>query len=716
MKVPGSTNAPKPLNASDMEMWMACQSEGDIKKCQSLVPCDGDNGLCSLIDSNKKIKKVISWPFVSRRTFTGSETLRHLQADLKPSLFDQPLSLVCTEEDMLPKPILEILTILYLKGPSTEGIFRKAANEKARKELKEELNAGGNVVLENEPVHLLAVIFKDFLRNIPKKLLLSELYDEWMIALEKISHCKKMEAMKEVAGKLPQPNLLLLKHLLCVLHHISQNSAVNRMDSNNLAICVGPSILTPDHNQQLPLEAQKELTYKVKALVEFLIDNCSEIFGEDNSLLYSISDDDSLDKSEMLSPSQQNDSAYDSGDLEGDSNSSGFQDKDVQQAKSPASRLSSIELQSHQPQSQTASVSSLTPFKNSISQLDRRYSEPDMFSSQTYQEGRMKSQKLTKSEGDFVHQKEVGLKCQRLRKQMTRELCHSSLHRNKKPPNLTIKSHSGSELPRTSSSNSLDSSSPASDSSVFISSPLMSPSKTNAFIRPHSFSTKTSVGSDTSNQEFRKHSMSFSVATRKKELTKTQSCGTVGFQRGSFKKDSKRERELSCRIIQGTSTNSYKPGAVGCQPRPRFFSVDEVFKFVDQKNPGKPPSYKEAIKNCTAARLPSYSSLTVQHMRSAKLLPDSPPQCFRLNREVPNNVHKDISNDKLSVISDSQDKRQAMDVVIGIHSQANLPLTPQVYRLRTMSGSYQKNKQEYLIRRCSQPTFDHVQCAKESYV
>lgn len=54
----------------------------------------------------------------------------------------------------------DILAILCLKGPSTEGIFRKAASEKARKELKEELNCGGVVNLKQLPVHLLAVVFK----------------------------------------------------------------------------------------------------------------------------------------------------------------------------------------------------------------------------------------------------------------------------------------------------------------------------------------------------------------------------------------------------------------------------------------------------------------------------------------------------------------------------------------------------------------------------
>lgn len=47
-----------------------------------------------------------------------------------------------------------------MKGPSTEGVFRKAANEKARKELKEDLNKGGNVDLKSKSVHLLAVVLK----------------------------------------------------------------------------------------------------------------------------------------------------------------------------------------------------------------------------------------------------------------------------------------------------------------------------------------------------------------------------------------------------------------------------------------------------------------------------------------------------------------------------------------------------------------------------
>uniref|UniRef100_A0A8C8VMY5 T-cell activation Rho GTPase-activating protein n=1 Tax=Pelusios castaneus TaxID=367368 RepID=A0A8C8VMY5_9SAUR len=262
MKVLSSCNAPKILNPNNMETLIECQSEGDIKKCH-LVSCDSEDGLSQLIDGNKRRKKVISWPFPRKWNSTISESSGHLESDLKTSLFDQPLSIVCGEDDTLPQPIQDILTALYLKGPSTEGIFRKAANEKARKELKEELNSGGKVDLESKPVHLLAVVFKDFLRNIPHKLLSSEFYDQWMTAMEKQSNHDRIEGLKEVAEKLPRPNLLLLKHLVFVLHHLSKTCHINRMDSSNLAICIGPNLLTPKHDETLPLEVQKQLNDKV---------------------------------------------------------------------------------------------------------------------------------------------------------------------------------------------------------------------------------------------------------------------------------------------------------------------------------------------------------------------------------------------------------------------------------------------------------------------
>ncbi|XP_069643575.1 T-cell activation Rho GTPase-activating protein-like isoform X2 [Haliaeetus albicilla] len=86
-----------------------------------------------------------------------------------------------------------------------------------------------------------------------------------------------------VAEKLPAANLLLLKWLLSLLQHIGHNTAASKMSCSNLAMCVGPNLLSPPNEDLLPLEAMLEVTEKVKVLVEFLMENCRELFGEETN-------------------------------------------------------------------------------------------------------------------------------------------------------------------------------------------------------------------------------------------------------------------------------------------------------------------------------------------------------------------------------------------------------------------------------------------------
>ncbi|XP_071662564.1 T-cell activation Rho GTPase-activating protein isoform X5 [Patagioenas fasciata] len=694
MKVLSSCNTSKTLNAGNMESLIECQSEADAKKCPQLVPVDTEDGLChSMADGTKKRKKVISQSFTLRRRSANGNSSGQLDSGAKITLFGQPLALICGEDDTLPQPVQDLLAILCMKGPSTEGIFRKAANEKARKELKEDLNKGGNVDLKSKSVHLLAVVLKDFLRNIPSKLLSADLYEKWMQALEKPSKQEKIEELKEVADKLPRPNLVLLKHLLSLLHHISQNAKTNRMDSSNLAICVGPNMLSPEVDNTLPLEVQKEMNDKVTVLVEFLINNCSEIFGEDIALPVCASAEESSDhtnsSTEHLCAALQNDSAYDSPDPEAEGSPSNSQ------MKPPKGRSTSVSRRhpGH------ISAPSLTNFRNDISTMDRRYSEPDL-SFQNRLEGRIRKQKLNKSEDNFpVQQKQPELEALEKRLAIL-------------PSQLSTDS-----LPKTSSTCSLESS----DGSVFTSSPVVSPSspKKTFLNRPQSFSTKATEDCSTSSREIKRHSMSFSFANRRKTLKKTQSWGpgkNMGFQRDSF---IKKEEELSCRIVQGNSPDDNKPLPLVYQQRPRFRSADEVFREVDQRNPGRPPSYEEATKNCLATKIPSHN-LTVQSMRLKMSNQDAlpPHSCSSCAQDAAYTALRDLASGRVSAATDSEAETETLSVTVGKNSRVSLPVTPGVYRLRAMSESCQKNKLEYVARRCSQPVFevDQIQYAKESYV
>ena len=66
-----------------------------------------------------------------------------------------------------------------------------------------------------------------------------------------------------VADSLPTANLLLLQRLLTVLCHISENVQTSKMDASNLAICVGPNMLSPGTDNVLTLAELKERNDKV---------------------------------------------------------------------------------------------------------------------------------------------------------------------------------------------------------------------------------------------------------------------------------------------------------------------------------------------------------------------------------------------------------------------------------------------------------------------
>nr|XP_040139442.1 T-cell activation Rho GTPase-activating protein isoform X3 [Ictidomys tridecemlineatus] len=725
MRLRSNFDASKTLSASNMETLIECQSEGDIKEHPLLLAsCASEDSICQLIEVKKR-KKVLSWPFLIRRLSPSSDFSGTLEPDLKVSLFDQPLSIICQENGALPRPIQDILAILCLKGPSTEGIFRKAASEKARKELKEALNCGGTVDLEGLPVHLLAVVFKDFLRSIPLKLLSCDLFEEWMGALEKQNEEDRIEALKQVADQLPRPNLLLLRHLVYVLHLISKNSEVNKMDSSNLAICIGPNMLTLENDHNLSLEAQRDLNNKVKTLVEFLIDNCFEIFGENIPAHSSITSDDSLEHTDSSDMSTlQNDSAYDSYDPDFEPTSAIHNpSRQPQVHTAMAAGLDSRGPQDTYELSPEPIVSTVARLKRSINQADRRFSEPSMPPSQECLESRMTNQKLTKSEDDFTApQASPHLESEDTEDPFPEEVFPAVEGRAKRPVDLMIKNSTQSlpllqgAGPKAFSSGSLGGSSD--------NSPSASPScpQKNFFTRHLSFTMKTEKSKPS--REIKKHSLSFSFASHKKVLPKTPS-GETGkpkdFTRDQVKKGVRKESQLAGRIVQEGRPDVYSQAAAGCGLPPRAPSVNDVFQMVDQRSPGSPPSYEEAIQ-CQASGLLAYGSQTVGSMRARMLSQDSmPPPLLPSHHGGGSRIvcHEEaLSGRSLSSMTECWEQGGTASPSGETPGPGTTPGRPELPRLRTVSEFMQKDKRDYLRRRCSQPIFeaDQLQYARESYI
>ncbi|XP_033864213.3 rho GTPase-activating protein 20 isoform X1 [Acipenser ruthenus] len=261
--------------------------------------------------SFKRKRSLINWAFW-RGSGTQLDSMPLSPAPPTPGrLFGLPLQSIC-EGDNLPKPVMDMLSFLFQEGPFTRGIFRRSANAKACRELRDKLNLGAEVLVACESVFVTAAVFKDFLRNIPGSILSLDFYEKWVNVIDKESHEEKIQAIQRLMEQLPKANVLLLRYLFGVLHCIEQQSEENQMNAFNLAVCIAPSMLwSPSTSSP---ETESEVTKKISMLVQFVIENCSKIFGEDIVSLFgsmpkkSNSSEHGLD----FSSSQMNDSSYDS--------------------------------------------------------------------------------------------------------------------------------------------------------------------------------------------------------------------------------------------------------------------------------------------------------------------------------------------------------------------------------------------------------------------
>ncbi|XP_044113616.1 rho GTPase-activating protein 20 isoform X1 [Neovison vison] len=259
----------------------------------------------------KRRRSIINWAF-----WRGSST--HLDnlpvsptSPVPGQLFGVSLPSIC-ENDNLPKPVLDMLFFLNQKGPLTKGIFRQSANVKSCRELKEKLNSGVEVHLDCESVFVIASVLKDFLRNIPGSIFSSDLYDHWVCVMDQGNAEEKINTIQRLLDQLPRANVVLLRYLFGILYNIEQHSSSNQMTAFNLAVCIAPSILWPPTSSSPEIE--NEFTKKVSLLIQFLIENCCRIFGEEiTSLLGQVSVRcDTREKASDISCFQLNDSSYDS--------------------------------------------------------------------------------------------------------------------------------------------------------------------------------------------------------------------------------------------------------------------------------------------------------------------------------------------------------------------------------------------------------------------
>lgn len=151
----------------------------------------------------------------------------------------------------VPMVVYQCIQAVDLFGLNVEGIYRLSGSVPSVNKLKSmfDTDTTSPQLDFRNPEHFfhdvnsVAGLLKQFFRDLPDPLLTREYYDNFIEAAKNEDDVVRRDSLHATINNLPDPNYATLRALALHLHRVTENSSVNRMTSQNLAIVFGPTLM-----------------------------------------------------------------------------------------------------------------------------------------------------------------------------------------------------------------------------------------------------------------------------------------------------------------------------------------------------------------------------------------------------------------------------------------------------------------------------------------
>uniref|UniRef100_A0A3Q2YMA6 Myosin IXA n=1 Tax=Hippocampus comes TaxID=109280 RepID=A0A3Q2YMA6_HIPCM len=190
--------------------------------------------------------------------------------ELSPRQFGVEVLRLTNDERTVPLVVEKLINYIEMHGLYTEGIYRKSGSTNKIRELKQGLDTGNfSMNLDDYNIHVIASVFKQWLRDLPSPLMTFELYEAFIRAMGLQDRKEMIRGVYSVVDQLSRTHLNTLERLIFHLVRIALQEETNRMSANALAIVFAPCILRcPDTID--PLQSVQDIS-KTTACVELVI-------------------------------------------------------------------------------------------------------------------------------------------------------------------------------------------------------------------------------------------------------------------------------------------------------------------------------------------------------------------------------------------------------------------------------------------------------------
>ncbi|XP_032556233.1 unconventional myosin-IXa isoform X5 [Chiroxiphia lanceolata] len=201
---------------------------------------------------------------------TTTKCSKKYDPELSSRQFGVELSRLTSEERAVPLLVEKLINYIEMHGLYTEGIYRKSGSTNKIKELRQGLDTDiDNVNLDDYNIHVIASVFKQWLRDLPNPLMTFELYEEFLRAMGLQERKETVRGVYSVIDQLSRTHLSTLERLIFHLVRIALQEETNRMSANALAIVFAPCILRcPDTTD--PLQSVQDIS-KTTTCVELIV-------------------------------------------------------------------------------------------------------------------------------------------------------------------------------------------------------------------------------------------------------------------------------------------------------------------------------------------------------------------------------------------------------------------------------------------------------------
>ncbi|XP_073320584.1 unconventional myosin-IXAa isoform X3 [Pagrus major] len=201
---------------------------------------------------------------------TTTKCSKKFDPELSSRQFGVEVSRLTNDERTVPLVVEKLINYIEMHGLYTEGIYRKSGSTNKIKELKQGLDTDvDSMNLDDYNIHVIASVFKQWLRDLPNPLMTFELYEEFIRAMGLQDKKEMIRGVYSVIDQLSRTHLNTLERLIFHLVRIALQEETNRMSANALAIVFAPCILRcPDTID--PLQSVQDIG-KTTACVEVII-------------------------------------------------------------------------------------------------------------------------------------------------------------------------------------------------------------------------------------------------------------------------------------------------------------------------------------------------------------------------------------------------------------------------------------------------------------